>query len=38
LGKGFLYGIDVRSKQRVGADYRLKDRDVIKIVSATSRR
>lgn len=38
LGKGFLYGIDVRSKQRVGAEYRLKDRDVIKIVSATSRR
>ena len=38
LSKGFLYGIDVRSKQRVGADYRLKDRDVIKIVSATSRR
>ena len=38
LGKGFLYGIDVRSKRRVGADYRLRDRDVIKIVSATSRR
>jgi ribosome-binding ATPase len=38
LGKGFLYGIDVRSKQRVGAEYKLKDRDVIKIVSATSRR
>ena len=38
LGKGFLYGIYVRSKQRVGAEYRLKDRDVIKIVSATSRR
>lgn len=38
LGKGFLYAIDVRTKQRVGAEYRLKDRDVIKIVSATSRR
>ena len=38
LGKGFLYGIDVRSKQRIGADYRLKDRDVIKIVSATNRK
>ena len=38
LGKGFLYAIDVRSKQRVGADPKLRDRDVIKIVSATSRR
>lgn len=38
LGKGFLYAIDVRSKQRVGADYKLRDRDVIKIVSAASRR
>jgi ribosome-binding ATPase len=38
LGKGFLYAIDVRSKQRVGAEYKLKDKDVIKIVSATSRR
>lgn len=38
LGKGFLYAIDVRSKQRVGAEYKLRDRDVIKIVSATSRR
>lgn len=38
LGKGLLYAIDVRSKQRVGAEYKLRDRDVIKIVSATSRR
>jgi len=38
LGQGFLYAIDVRSKQRVGADYKLRDKDVIKIVSATSRR
>lgn len=38
LGKGFLYAIDVRTKQRVGAEYKLKDRDIIKIVSATSRR
>jgi ribosome-binding ATPase YchF (GTP1/OBG family) len=38
LAKGFLYAIDVRSKQRVGAEYKLNDRDVIKIVSATSRR
>ena len=38
LGKGFLYAIDARSKQRMGAEHRLKDRDVIKIVSATSRK
>jgi ribosome-binding ATPase YchF (GTP1/OBG family) len=38
LGKGFLYAIDVRSKQRVGAEYKLRDGDVIKIVSATSRK
>ncbi len=34
LAEHFLYAIDARSKQRVGAEYRLKDRDVIKIVSA----
>lgn len=38
LGRGFLYAIDVRSRQRIGAEYKLKDRDVIKIVSATGRR
>lgn len=38
LGKGFLYAVDARSKQRVGAEYKLQDRDVIKIVSTTSRR
>lgn len=38
LGKGFLYAVDVRTKQRVGSEYKLKDRDIIKIVSATSRR
>ena len=38
LGKGFLFAIDVRTKRRLGADHRLKDNDVIKIVSATSRR
>lgn len=37
LGKGFLYAIDVRSKHRLGAEYKLKNNDVIKIVSATSR-
>jgi ribosome-binding ATPase len=38
LGKGFLYAIDARSKQRLGAEYKLKDRDVIKIVSVASKR
>lgn len=37
LAKGFLYAINARSKQRVGGDYKLKNGDVIKIVSATSR-
>jgi ribosome-binding ATPase YchF (GTP1/OBG family) len=37
LAKGFLYGLDARTKQRVGADHKLKSGDVIKIVSATSR-
>ena len=37
LAKGFLYGVDARTKQRVGADHKLKSGDVIKIVSATSR-
>ncbi len=37
LAKGFLYAIDARSKQRIGADHKLKSGDVIKIVSATSR-
>jgi len=34
LAEHFLYAIDARSKQRLGAEYRLKDKDVIKIVSA----
>ena len=37
LAKGFLHAIDVKRKMRVGADYELKDGDVIKIVSATAR-
>ena len=37
LGKGFLYAIDVRSKLRLGGEYKLKNNDVIKIVSKTSR-
>ena len=37
LAKGFLYAIDIRSKQRLSSEYELKNNDVIKIVSATSR-
>jgi ribosome-binding ATPase len=37
LVKGFLYAIDVRTKQRLSSEYKLKNNDVIKIVSATSR-
>ena len=37
LAKGFLYAVDARTKQRIGADHELKDGDVIKIVSASSR-
>lgn len=35
IGKGFLYAIDARSKMRLGADYKLKNNDVVKIISAT---
>jgi ribosome-binding ATPase YchF (GTP1/OBG family) len=34
LAKGFLYAIDARKKIRVGENYQLQDRDVIKIVSS----
>lgn len=37
LARGFLYAVDARTKQRIGADHRLKDGDVVKIVAATSR-
>jgi ribosome-binding ATPase YchF (GTP1/OBG family) len=37
LGEGFLYGVEVRSKMRIGEDHILKDRDVISIVSAKKR-
>jgi ribosome-binding ATPase YchF (GTP1/OBG family) len=33
LGKGFLYAINAKTKQRIGENYVLKDDDVIKIVS-----
>jgi len=37
LAKGFLHAVDVKTKQRIGADHILKDGDVIKIVSSMSR-
>ena len=37
LAKGFLYAIDIRSKQRLSSEYKLKNNDIIKIVSGTSR-
>lgn len=37
LGEGFLYAIDAKRKQRLGADHVLKDGDVIKIVSTSKR-
>jgi ribosome-binding ATPase YchF (GTP1/OBG family) len=37
LAESFLYAMDAKRKTRLGAEYELKDGDVIKIV-ATSRR
>lgn len=37
LGTAFIYAIDARTKMRLGEDYILKDRDIIKIVSAKGR-
>ena len=37
IAKGFLHAINVKSKQRIGADHQLKHGDVIKIVSSLSR-
>ncbi len=34
LGNSFLYAVDVRTGLRVGADYQLKNNDVLKIVSS----
>jgi len=38
LAKGLLYAIDVRTGIRLPADYELKDRDVLSIISATRRK
>ncbi|GBC69475.1 Ribosome-binding ATPase YchF [archaeon HR01] len=37
LEKGLLYAVDVRTGLRLPGDYKLKDRDVLSIVSATRR-
>jgi ribosome-binding ATPase YchF (GTP1/OBG family) len=37
IAKGFLHAIDCRTKQRIGSDHKLKNGDVIKIVSTLSR-
>ena len=37
LGNSFLFAIEARSKMRVGEDYKIKDRDVLKIVSTKAR-
>jgi len=37
LAKGFLHAVDAKTKQRISADHKLGDGDVIKIVSTMSR-
>jgi ribosome-binding ATPase len=37
LGNSFLYAIDARTGLRVGADYKLKNNDVLKIVSTAKK-
>lgn len=37
LGESFIHAIDARTKRRLGEDYELKDRDVIRIVAARGR-
>ncbi len=37
LAKGFLYAVDAKTKQRVGAEHQLKNGDVLKIISTLSR-
>ncbi|MDH3341848.1 MAG: redox-regulated ATPase YchF [Nitrosopumilus sp.] len=37
IAKGFLHAIDCKTKQRISGDQKLKDGDVIKIVSTLSR-
>ena len=37
IAKGFLHAIDCKTKQRIGSDHKLKNGDVIKIISTLSR-
>jgi len=37
LANGFLHAVDVKTKQRIGAQHQLKSGDVVKIVSTLSR-
>ncbi len=37
LGDSFLFAIEARSKMRVGENYQIRDRDVLKIVAAKAR-
>ena len=34
LGEGFLYAVNARTGQKIADDYILRERDIIKIVSA----
>ena len=34
LAKNFIYAVDARTKMRLGESHKLKDKDIIKIVSA----
>jgi len=38
LAKTMIYAVDARTKIRLPVDYRLKDRDVIRIIAATKRK
>jgi ribosome-binding ATPase YchF (GTP1/OBG family) len=37
LGESFLYAVDARTKQKLGENYKLKHRDIIKIVASRGR-
>jgi hypothetical protein len=37
LGESFIHAIDARTKRRIGEDYALRDRDIVRIVAAKGR-
>ncbi len=37
LGDNFIYAVEAREKKRIGENYKLKDRDVVNIISAKKR-